>query len=193
MLSFKSGIAALIALPIACSFLFVSIVTAQESIDPPPTAGPGKVMARAAAGTPTARIVARIGSLLAEEALNGNTPANTPLLAELEAAMMRHSPAVPAPKVTITNYGPGNLRIEKPDGSFVMLNSRFRHTYEIAGGGQTQLVAEFGNALIRLEHNANAQFQFWDGDDRLHTTIAPGSTPHDATLTNGYRGYHLER
>lgn len=170
---------------------------APESTDSPvpkAAAAPRVGVTASSALDPNTRIIDQLQNLLSEQARFGQTPANNRLLADVDGLIRRHS-VVAAPKVDLTNMGPGIVQITKPNGQVINLYPRYVITLD-AETSRTNLEAIRDFANIKLRHVANGPCRFWDGDDRLHTNLSSSGGPgrdYSFVLGRGLRHYHLEK
>ena len=192
-----------IGLVMACSFLIISSADAQTRIQPTnPTPNPSPTqtpiqgqagMARAIVNPGNAQdqgVIIFLKAILENEARLGRNPGNSQLLAEVQQLVDRNSSQTKS-VVKVINKGQGQLKTINSDGSGWLLLPGQSIDLDV-GNGQIHLEAEQQNVLVELQHVRNLPCQFWDQDDQRHYAIGPGSQ-HQATLTPGVRGYHLEQ
>ena len=129
-------------------------------------------------------------AILETEALQGRFPSNTPLLAEIQR-LVQGNGVQRQSTVKVTNQGPGQLRTINQDGTGWLLTPGQSVEVQV-GSTLVNLESDFQNALVEFRHVRDAPARFWDQDDQRHYSIGPG-TNHQATLTPGVRGYHLEQ
>lgn len=188
----------LIAIGFACSFLFISKSDAQTRIpatSPTPTQSPVQrqtAIARAVVpgNAQDQGVIIFLKAILENEARLGRNPGNSQLLSEVQQLVDRNSFQAKS-VVRVTNKGPGELKTVNRDGSGWLLMSGQSIDLDI-GGDQIYLEAEQQNVLVEFQHVRNSPSQFWDQDDQRHYSIGSGSK-HQATLTPGVKGHHLEQ
>jgi hypothetical protein len=198
MINKKSSLTA-IGLVMACSLLITSSTDAQTRIqptNPTPTQTPIQEqarMARAVVNPGNAQdqgVIIFLKAILENESRLGRNPGNSQLLAEIQQLADRNSVQTKS-VVKVINKGAGQLKTISSDGSGWLLLSGQSIDLDV-GSDPINLEAEQQNVLVELQHIRNVPCQFWDQDDQRHYPIGPGSK-HQATLTPGVRGHHLEQ
>ncbi len=140
-----------------------------------------------------AKILDKMQEILDDQDKFGQRPSNNPLLADLDNIIQKHS-VINHSKVDVINFGPGTVRLNKPDGTFVNLKPNFGVAMTVKSG-QIDLVATNDFAQIQLQHLANGSCRFFDGDDQLFTVLKPGAPSKKVGITmgRGLQHYHLEK
>lgn len=101
------------------------------------------------------------------------------------------APVAKQPRMSVTNLGPGALRLDLPNGSkIVQPNSSISVSIGIS---PINLVALNDDSNINLQHGGNGKAKFWDVDDQVHTLFRQNSGIRGFILAKDRPGYHLEQ
>jgi hypothetical protein len=101
------------------------------------------------------------------------------------------APVAKQPRMSVTNLGPGALRLDLPNGSkIVQPNSSISISIGIS---PINLVALNDEVYVDLQHDGNGKAKFWDVDEQEHYLFRQNTGIQGFILAKDRPGYHLEQ